>query len=59
MERKFSRGPKASWQDVTPGKLDEKGKESRSHFKTHFLVILNEVKDLKALKMRDSSLRSE
>jgi hypothetical protein len=30
----------------------------RSHFKT-FFVILNEVKDLKSLKMRDSSLRSE
>jgi hypothetical protein len=31
MERNFSRGPGASWQDVTPGKLDENGKESRCH----------------------------
>jgi len=28
-------------------------------FKTYFVVILNEVKDLKLLKILDSSLRSE
>jgi len=31
----------------------------RTHFKTAFAVILNEVKDLNLFKMRDSSLRSE
>jgi len=31
----------------------------RTHFKTYFYVILNEVKDLISLKIRDSSLRSE
>jgi hypothetical protein len=30
-----------------------------SNFKTFFSVILNGVRDLKSLKMRDSSLRSE
>ncbi len=30
-----------------------------SHFKTGIFVFLNEVKDLKLLKKRDSSLRSE
>jgi len=31
----------------------------RIYCKTGFIVILNEVKDLNSLKMRDSSLRSE
>jgi hypothetical protein len=31
----------------------------KNHNKTGYSVILNEVKDLKPLKIRDSSLRSE
>ncbi len=35
------------------------GQDTRSHYKAYFIVILNEAKDLKALKRQDSSPRSE
>jgi hypothetical protein len=39
---------------------NKKGDQSlKVFFQTGFFVILNEVKDLNFLKMRDSSLRSE
>jgi hypothetical protein len=46
--------------EKTCGSRKKKGDQSlKVFFQTGFFVILNEVKDLNFLKMRDSSLRSE
>jgi len=43
----------------TDGFVSDETENGISYFKTDFFVILNEVKDINLLKMRDSSLRSE